>query len=127
MPSHILIIDDDPELCSVKKTQLELDGAFKVTIALDPRKGLKFARKKKPDLILLDIMMPGKDGFEVLSELKSDIQTAAIPVIMHTGVDGAESRERAVELYNEDYVLKTADRATLIAAIDKVLARRTKF
>jgi len=126
MPSHVLIIDDDRDICMVKKAQLELDGAFKVTVATEPRKGLKLARSKQPDLILLDIMMPGKDGFEVLKELKNDIETTSIPVVMHTGVDENESRQRAVELYNEDYVLKTADRATLVAAIAKVLARRTK-
>lgn len=124
MACHILIVDDDRELCAVKKAQLELDGEFTVTVTNDPRQALKAARKKQPDLILLDIMMPGKDGFEVLSELKSDFETAAIPVIMHTGVEEEESRLRAAELYNEDYVLKSADRETLIAAIRRVLARR---
>ncbi len=124
MARHILIVDDDRELCAVKKAQLELDGEFTVTVTNDPRQALKAARKKKPDLILLDIMMPGKDGFEVLAELKSDLETAAIPVIMHTGVEEEESRLRAAELYNEDYVLKSADRETLIAAIRRVLGRR---
>ena len=87
MPPKILIIDDDHEICAIKKAQLELDGAFQVTVANEPDKGLKLARSKQPDLILLDIVMPGKDGFEVLNELKNDIQTTAIPVIMHTGVD----------------------------------------
>lgn len=126
MPFHILIIDDDPDICKVKKAQLEFDQAFTVTATIDPRKGLKLAGSKNPDLILLDIIMPDKDGFEVLQELKSDIHTASIPVIMHTGVDEVESRERAAELYNQDYVVKTADRATLIAAINKVLARRPR-
>jgi DNA-binding response OmpR family regulator len=126
MPAHILIIDDDRDICTVKKAQLELNGDFQVTVADGPHKGLKLAKSKKPDLILLDIIMPGKDGFEVLNELKSDIQTATIPVIMHTGVDESESRERAAELYNEDYVLKTADRATLIGTIQKVLSRRNR-
>ena len=126
MPSHILIIDDDPDICKVKKAQLELNGAFTVTATNDPGTGLKLARSKNPDLILLDIIMPEKDGFEVLQELKGDIHTAPIPVIMFTGVDEVESRERAAELYNEEYVVKTADRATLIAAINKVLARRPK-
>lgn len=124
MPRHILLIDDDRELCAVKKAQLELDGEFAVTVTNDPRQALKMARKKRPDLILLDIMMPGKDGFEVLAELKGDLETAAIPVVMHTGVEEEESRLRAAELYNEDYVLKSADRETLIAAIRRVLARR---
>ena len=124
MARHILIVDDDRELCAVKKAQLELDGEFTVTVTNDHRQALKAARKKKPDLILLDIMMPGKDGFEVLAELKSDLETAAIPVIMHTGVEEEESRLRAAELYNEDYVLKSADRETLIAAIRRVLGRR---
>jgi response regulator RpfG family c-di-GMP phosphodiesterase len=81
-------------------------------------------RKQKPDLILLD-HHARQDGYEV-PKLKSDIHTASIPVIIHTGVDEAESRERAAELYNEGYVVKTADRATLVAAIHKVLARRPR-
>lgn len=124
MPRHILIVDDDRELCALKKAQLERDGEFTVTVVNDPRQALKAARRKRPDLILLDIMMPGKDGFEVLAELKSDIDTAAIPVIMHSGVEEEESRLRAAELYNEDYVLKSADRETLVASIRRVLARR---
>ncbi len=87
MPRHILIVDDDRELCAVRKAQLERDGEFTVSVTNDPRQALKAARKRRPDLILLDIMMPGKDGFEVLTELKSDLATAAIPVIMHTGVE----------------------------------------
>jgi DNA-binding response OmpR family regulator len=126
MPPKILIIDDDREICAIKKAQLELDGDFQVTVANEPDNGLKLARSKKPDLILLDIVMPGKDGFEVLNELKNDIQTTAIPVIMHTGVDDDQSKLRAAESYNEGYVLKTADRATLISTIRNVLSRHPR-
>ncbi len=124
MTIHILLIDDDRDICRIKKAQLELGGNFKVSVVNDPRKGLKFAKTKSPDLILLDVMMPGKDGFELLEELKSDIDTASIPVIMHTGVDENEAKLRAAELYGEAYVTKTADSATLVAAIQAVLARR---
>ena len=99
MMIHILLIDDDRDVCKIKKAQLELGGSFKVTIANDPGKGLKLAKTKAPDLILLDVMMPGKDGFEVLAELKSDIRTTSIPVIMHTGVDEDEAKLHAAELY----------------------------
>jgi CheY-like chemotaxis protein len=126
MAPHILIIDDDRDICTIKKAQLEHGGGFKVTVADKPDKGLKLARSQKPDLILLDIMMPEKDGFEVLNELKNDIQTAAIPVIMHTGIDDDQSKLRAAELYNEGYVLKASDRATLISAIQQVLSRHVR-
>ena len=126
MPFHILIFDDDPEICKVKKAQLTLDGAFTVMATIDSVKGLKLAKSKQPDLIWLDIIMPDTGGFEVLQKLKGDVDTASIPVIMPTGVDEVESRERAVELYNEDYVVKTADRPTLIAAINQALTRRPK-
>jgi DNA-binding response OmpR family regulator len=126
MPPHILIIDDDREICEVRKAQLELDRAFRVTVTSEPDKAVKLARSTKPDLILLDIVMPGKDGFEVLNELKNDIRTTAIPVIMHTGVDDDQSKLRAAESYNEGYVLKTADRAALVDTILKVLSRRAK-
>ncbi len=126
MTIHILLIDDDRDICKIKKAQLELGGNFKVSVVNDPHNGLKFAKKKPPDLILLDVMMPGKDGFELLEELKSDIETASIPVIMHTGVDEDEAKLRAAELYGEAYVNKTADSATLVAAIHAVLARRPK-
>jgi DNA-binding response OmpR family regulator len=126
MPKHILLIDDDRDVCKIKKAQLELGGSFKVTIANDPGKGLKLAKTKAPDLILLDVMMPGKDGFEVLAELKSDIRTTSIPVIMHTGVDEDEAKLHAAELYGEAYVAKTADSSSLVSAVNAVLARRPK-
>ena len=110
------MIDDDRDVCKIKKAQLELDGSFKVTIANDPGKGLKLAKTKAPDLILLDVMMPGKDGFEVLAELKSDIRTTSIPVIMHTGVDEDRSKLHAAELYGEAYVL-TEDRALIASSL----------
>jgi DNA-binding response OmpR family regulator len=126
MTIHILLIDDDCDICRIKKAQLELGGSFTVNVVNDPRKGLRLAKTKAPDLILLDVMMPDKDRFELLEELKSDIETASIPVIMHTGADEDEAKLRAAELYGEAYVTKTADSATLVAAIHAVLARRPK-
>ena len=81
----ILIIDDEPDIISYLSTFLEDEG-FEVTTAQDGRKGLAVARDQMPDLITLDITMPGMSGIEVLTALRRDPKLQAIPVIVITGV-----------------------------------------
>jgi CheY-like chemotaxis protein len=81
-PVKILLIDDDPVFVEATKTVLE--SKYKVVTAYDGDAGLKKARSEKPDLILLDIIMPTKDGFDVCKQLKDDSALAKIPVIILT-------------------------------------------
>lgn len=121
--SRILVIDDEEDFCFFVKRNLERLG-YKVITATEGREGLKIAQRKRPDLILLDIMMPGIDGFKVLETLKEGKRTISIPVVMLTGKDDDDSKIKAASLYNEDYIVKPVEIEELRSRIEKVLARR---
>jgi DNA-binding response OmpR family regulator len=86
------------------------------------KKGLKAAVKEKPVLILLDIMMPGMDGFEVLKRLKKSEKTMRIPVIMLTARNEDESKIEAAGLYCENYIVKPVEIRVLNSKIHKILS-----
>lgn len=116
----ILIIDDDPEIVEFTQKRLERKG-YRVIGALDGNAGIAAARKEKPDLILLDIMMPGKDGYEVLRELKDDPKTRATPVIMLTAQSGSGSVMECQECGAADYFIKPFDWEELLRYIKKYI------
>jgi DNA-binding response OmpR family regulator len=104
-PVKVLIVDDDAFLSGIYATKLELDG-FGVVTARDGEEGLKAAMKEKPDLILLDVLMPKLDGFEVLKRLKADPETKPIPVIMLTNLGQKEDIEKGLQDGAVDYLIK---------------------
>jgi DNA-binding response OmpR family regulator len=120
----ILIIDDEKEFCRIVKQNLEMKGDYRVDVATDGKSGIDTALRSKPDLILLDIIMPGMGGFDVLRELKSKKETTSIPVIMLTAVGSEEAKEKALGLYDEDYIIKPVLLSDLDAKIKAVLSRR---
>jgi DNA-binding response OmpR family regulator len=83
--ASILVVDDDPEIVSMLETRLSKRG-YKVSTAPDGHKALELARKERPDLVLLDVMMPGKSGWEVAKALKSDPATQDIKIVMVTAI-----------------------------------------
>ena len=101
----ILFIEDEPTLQKTVGKILEQEG-FDVKSATDGEAGLIRAREIKPDLILLDLILPKKDGFEVLTELKKDENTKNIPVIVLTNLEGTKDVERALELGANTYLVK---------------------
>jgi DNA-binding response OmpR family regulator len=101
----ILFIEDEPTLQKTVGQVLEQEG-YRTKSALDGETGLAFAKKEKPDLILLDLILPKKDGFEVLAELKKDEETKNIPVIVLTNLEGTEDVEKALELGATTYLVK---------------------
>ena len=121
----ILIIDDEENFCLLVKRNLELMGDFEVGIAINGKKGINIAKKTKPDLILLDILMPDTDGFEILERLKKDEKTIAIPVVMLTAKGDKASKVKASQLYDEEYIIKPIEPPDLKAKIEEVLKRRT--
>ena len=121
----ILLIDDEEDFCFFLKQNLEQTGEFCVFYATDPSKGIKIARKKTFDLILLDIKMPKQDGFEVLEILKKNNKTLSIPVVMLTAVEDNAAKIKASHLYDDDYITKPVSYETLRAKIDMVLKRRS--
>ena len=106
MQKKILIIDDSEFVQKTFLTVLSI-GGFQVTVAKEGSAGLVAIAKEKPDLILLDLMMPVLDGFKLLSLLKADPNTAGIPVIVLSGKGNSEEISRAVSLGAKDYLIKS--------------------
>ena len=118
----ILIVDDEEDFCYFVKRNLEAISNYEIITATKGRKGIQIARKEKPDLILLDIMMPGIDGFEVLKRLKRNEKTRKIPIIMLTAKDEDDSIIRALGSFCDDYIVKPIENVVLKGKIHKVLS-----
>ena len=119
---RILIIDDEEDFCRLVKMNLEAMGGFEVTIATNGETGIDLAKKIAPGLILLDILMPGMDGFEVLKRLKeSGCNTTRIPVVMLSAKTDVVSKRKAMQLCNEGYIKKPVEPLDLKVKIEKVL------
>lgn len=121
---NILIIDDEKDFCHFVKMNLESTKRYKVFASTDGRGGVKKAIRKKPDIILLDIKMPDVDGYEALRELKENIHTTTIPVVMLTAMRDDEHKKLASEGYSHDYITKPIRMEELIAKIDALLFSR---
>lgn len=101
----ILIIEDDNMISSMYRAKFESDG-YDIILAKDGANGLELAKKKMPDIILLDVILPQVDGFSVLQELKKDSKTKNIPVMMLTNL-GTEEDKAKGEMYGvADYLVK---------------------
>lgn len=101
----ILIVEDDSTLQKALGEYLLLEG-FEVAIALDGEEGTRRAKKDMPDLIILDIILPRKDGYEVLKELKTDEKTKGIPIILLTNLGSLNDVEKALKMGATTYLVK---------------------
>jgi len=117
----ILLIDDEIDYCDLIAMHLSSISNFKVICAGTGKDGLKLAKRINPDIIILDVLMPGLDGFAVLEALKKDDKTVAIPVIMLSGLDDDQARIRASQLYDEVYLTKPVDAHQIKAKIEEIL------
>ena len=116
MTARILIVDDI--VVNIKLLEAKLRAEYyEVLSAASGPLGLETARTQFPDLILLDVMMPGMDGFEVCAKLKADPATAHIPVVMVTALDGVEDRIKGLEAGADDFLTKPIDETALMARI----------
>ncbi len=122
MEKKVLVIDDEKDFCYFVKKNLEAISNYKIITVTKGKKGIQIARKEKPDLILLDIMMPGMDGFEVLKRLKRNEKTMNIPVIMLTAKDEDDSKIKALGSFCNDYIVKPVENVVLKGKIHKVLS-----
>lgn len=114
---HILLIEDDVFLASIYQKKFEMEG-FKISVSDNGEKGLADAKKKKPRLILLDILLPKLDGFAVLQKLKADSDTKNIPVILLTNLGQKDDVEKGLEAGAVDYLIKAHFKPSEI--VDKV-------
>ncbi len=116
----ILITDDDPITRKLEEAILQ-DSGFDIRSVESGQATLDEVAADPPDLILLDLMMPKMDGFEVVRRLKADPVTSGIPIIMVTAIDDAGSRNRLAAVGVSDVITKPLDRWVLLASIDKLL------
>ena len=105
MPQKILIVEDDKFLRELIARKL-IQENFEVIEAIDGEEGLEKAKETKPNLILLDLILPGVDGFEVLTKLKEDPVLTVIPVIIFSNLGQREDVERGLRLGAVDYLVK---------------------
>jgi two-component system phosphate regulon response regulator PhoB len=122
MARTILVIDDEPELVKLLDYNLSKAG-YLVISAKDGEAGLAAARKHAPDAVILDVMMPGLDGWEVCKRLRQDPSTSALPVLMLTAKGDEGDRVLGLELGADDYVTKPFGVRELIARVKALLRR----
>jgi len=118
---HILLVDDDKELVRLLKTLLSLHG-YKVSTSFDGDDGLRKAEELKPDLVILDVRMPGKSGLEVMAEMREDPETMHVPVLLLSAVSDESIIVQGLKSA-DDYVVKPFRALELEARIKKVLER----
>jgi two-component system phosphate regulon response regulator PhoB len=118
----VLLIEDDPDIVELVQYNLERES-FAVLVSGDGEKGLDEARKRQPDVIVLDLMLPGIDGLEVCRRLKAEETTRAIPIVMLTARDEEVDVVTGLELGADDYVPKPFSPRELVARIRAVLRR----
>jgi len=105
MAKKILIVEDDKFLRDLINQKLLREG-FEIVQAVDGEDGIKKIKEEHPDLILLDLILPGIDGFEVLSQMKSDQNSASIPVIILSNLGQKEDVEKGLKLGANDFLIK---------------------
>jgi two-component system response regulator VicR len=122
----VVCIEDEPEMIDLVKLILSRKG-FQVVGAMGGREGLEAIQAQKPDLVLLDLMMPDMDGWEVYQKMKADDATKSIPVIVVTAK--AQSIDKVLGLHIakvDDYITKPFGPQELLESVEQVLARQTQ-
>src|SRR5262249_1840383 len=121
----VLIIEDEPDIAGSLEARLKLDG-FRVKLAKNGQEGVELARAEKPDLILLDIMMPLLNGFDVLNLLKTEPATKGIPVIVLTALPHVEDAENAFQAGADDFINKPYTNERLMQKVRKFLPKKAR-
>jgi len=118
MVKKILVIDDEPAIADIIKINLEADG-YEVDTALDGMEGIEKAKASPPDVITLDVLMPGMNGFQVMELLKKNPGTADIPVIFISIVEGPQ-KDRGFHLGAVDFLTKPIEYGELLKSLKKI-------
>ncbi|HEX7416359.1 MAG TPA: response regulator [Smithellaceae bacterium] len=125
MPKKILIADDDQNTVSFLVSLLKANK-YEVVVAFDGMQTIAVAHKEKPDLILLDIMMPVRSGINIFENLKMSALTATTPVIFITGVANPEIKQKALEMGAADYIVKPFETEYLLSKVRKALGEKNR-
>ncbi|MCB4755943.1 MAG: response regulator [Elusimicrobia bacterium] len=117
----ILIVEDEPDIAESLKARLRIEK-YEVSIAANGQAGVEKARAEKPDLVILDVMLPDIDGYEVCRVLKSEKDTRSIPVLVLTALPHIKDADRAFEVGANDFLNKPYTNERLLAKVNKLLA-----
>jgi DNA-binding response OmpR family regulator len=121
--TRVLVIEDDSDIALSLKYNLERDGGYAVSVSHDGIAGLREARANPPDLVILDLALPGLDGIELCKRLRGEPGTASVPVIMLTARVEETDRIRGLDTGADDYVTKPFSVKELVARVRAVLRR----
>jgi DNA-binding response OmpR family regulator len=121
-PTRVLVVDDEAPIRLLCRVNLEAEG-MEVLEAADGPSGVEAARAERPDVILLDVMMPGMDGWEAAERLIEDDQTSHIPLVFLTARAELRDRARGIELGGVDYITKPFNPLELASVIEGLLER----
>lgn len=123
--SKILVVEDDKFLRELMMRKLESEPGFEVASAIDGENGLKAMQEQKPDIVLLDLILPGMGGFEVLSQIKNDTALADVPVIILSNLGQQEDVDRGMQLGAADYMVKAHFTPNeIIEKVRQILAKK---
>ena len=122
MKEKVLIVDDEKDIVKMLDYNLKKEG-FRTTFAYNGEKAFETAKKERPDIIILDVMLPGMDGLEVCKALKKEAGTCSIPIIMLTAKTQESDKVVGLELGADDYVTKPFSPRELVARVKAVLRR----
>jgi DNA-binding response OmpR family regulator len=122
MQKRVLLIDDEPDMLAVNGALLESHG-YEVLFAKDGFEALESVNKNYPDLIILDLMIPGIDGYQICGILKRDRKFLSIPIIILSARIGEQDKKTAREIGADDYITKPFDPKTLLSKMSSLLDR----
>ncbi len=120
----ILIVEDETDIAESLKARLMIES-FNVLLAANGQDGVEAARKSKPDLIIMDVMMPVVNGFDACAALKSDNNTKQIPILMLTALPHMKDVENAFHVGADDFLNKPYSNERLLKKIDVLLSKKT--
>jgi len=121
MNEKILVIEDDPSALRFIEYTLKLEG-YQVLSAKDGLEGIKKARDEHPSLIVLDIMLPGLDGYALCQQLRQKPETSLLPILMLSAKARQEDKDIGLRMGADDYLTKPADPSVIIAKVKALLA-----
>jgi len=121
MNKKILVIEDDPNALRFIEYTLEQEG-YQVSSAKDGLEGIKKVQDKHPDLIILDIMLPGLDGYEVCRQLRQKPETSLLPILMLSAKARQDDRNIGLKMGADEYLTKPADPSTIVEKVKTLLA-----
>jgi CheY-like chemotaxis protein len=124
-PERILVVDDEPDNRELLEIILEAEG-FLILTAGSGAEALASVAREPPDLIVLDVMMPGMTGYEVAATLKSDPATSRIPILIFSALSDPNAKQLGVSAGADDYIAKPVEYAELVSRVKKLLRLKTE-